>query len=76
MAIFGDIGECADLEDVQQRVNARFNSLFHYDLEGNHHAKVCSFCDEFLFCWQESQYVSIETVKANTEALKLSLIHI
>jgi hypothetical protein len=48
MSNLGPVGIVPSVEDIQQRINDTFDDLFHYDLAGNRHAYVCSFCDEFL----------------------------
>ena len=43
-----DVSSLPSAEDVQQRVNERYDSLFHVTKDGERLAKVCTICDEFL----------------------------
>ena len=43
-----DVSLLPSAEDVQQRVNERYDSLFHVTKDGERLAKVCTICDEFL----------------------------
>jgi hypothetical protein len=66
MCDFGVLGQLPTVEDVQHRINESFDQLlFHYDLHGNPHAIVCTFCDEYITCRENTSYLTIEELKKN-----------
>ena len=51
--------ELPSVEDIIERVNARYDSLFHIDDTGKRHILVCSICDIFLKNRQDNQQISV-----------------
>jgi hypothetical protein len=65
MCDFGVLGQLPTVEDVQDRINESFDQLFHYDKHGTRHAIVCTFCDEYITCRENTSFLSIEELKKN-----------
>ena len=63
MCDFGVLGQLPTVEDVQDRINESFDQLFHYDKHGTRHAIVCTFCDEYITCRENTSFLSIEELK-------------
>ena len=61
------LGDLPSVHDVQDRINQRFDELFHYYDDGTRAPYVCSFCDEFLLCPQETSFVRIQDLYQNTD---------
>jgi hypothetical protein len=64
---FGPLGNVAKVTTVQERINERFDQLFHYDRSGRRRALVCTFCDEYLLSSHDVNYLQIEHVKKNQD---------
>jgi hypothetical protein len=62
MVEFGVLGHLASVESVQENINNKFDELFHYDKQDGRHAFVCTFCDEYLLCAQDRNFVPIGEV--------------
>jgi hypothetical protein len=50
---------------VQENINKKVDELFHYDKQDGWHAFVCTFCDEYLLCAQDRNFVPIGEVCKN-----------
>jgi hypothetical protein len=64
MKDFGLIGVLPSVEDIKERINARYDQLYHDDGNGKRVPFVCSFCDEVLFCKQDLNFLPIKEVHA------------
>jgi hypothetical protein len=53
------------VEDVQKRINERYDKSFIRNDGGSFQPYVCSFCDEFLLHEDDQSYVVLETIKKN-----------
>ena len=69
MGDFGPIGELPSVEEIKQRINDQYDSLFHYDNNGNRSALVCTFCDEILMYHQDVNYLSFDALAKNKSAV-------
>jgi hypothetical protein len=67
MMNFGPLGYLPDVPTIQERINERFDNMFHYDLGGFRHAFVCTFCDEYLISSHDVNYLAIDMVRANRD---------
>jgi hypothetical protein len=67
MLKFGPLGNVAKVTTVQERINERFDHLFHYDRSGRQRALVCTFCEEYLLSSHDVNYLQIERVKKNQD---------
>jgi hypothetical protein len=56
------LGELPEVDEVQNRVNRRFDSICHYHKVGIRHVLVCSFCDEFLMCKENTSFLPIDWI--------------
>ena len=63
MSGFGDLGELPTVDEVIERVNAKFDGLFHTDRNGKRQPYVCSFCDEFIMCEQDRNFIDINVLE-------------
>jgi hypothetical protein len=65
MMNFGALGFLPDIPSIQEQINQRFDQVFHYDLTGQRHAFVCTFCDKYIISLHDVNYVAIDNVQAN-----------
>ena len=63
MGDFGVLGELPTVDTVKERINSSFDNLFHYDKDGARCAFVCTFCDEYLMCAQDRNFVPIGDIR-------------
>jgi len=56
------VGLCAKVTTAQDRINARYDGLFHWDKNGNARAHVCAFCDKLLMHQDDVKWLPIESI--------------
>ena len=56
------VGFCAKVTTVQERINDRYDALFHWDKNGNARTHVCTFCDELILHQDDVKWLPIETL--------------
>jgi hypothetical protein len=72
---FGPIGELPSLDDIQNRINERYNGLFHTDKLGNRHPYVCLVCDELLLCKRDVNFYAVDKFKKKLSWFTLEEAH-
>ena len=58
-----DVGSLPSAEVVQQRVNERYDELFHVDNDGKRRPYVCVICDEFIIRKADNNHVTVAALK-------------
>jgi len=71
---FGALGELPLIEEVQERINTRYDNLFHTDVHGKRHPYVCTICDEILFCRREVNWLKVDDLKKQKHLVEWSII--
>ena len=64
-----DVKSLPTAEEIQQRVNDRFDELFHTTKSKERMPYVCSICDEFLLSSETSCFVTIPKMKKMQDVL-------
>jgi hypothetical protein len=64
MSDFGQIGHLPSVDSIQEKINERYDALYHVDVDGARVPFVCTFCDEVLFCKQDLNFLPIKEVQA------------
>jgi hypothetical protein len=72
MVDFGVLGHVPSVEHVQAKINKSFDDLFYYDNNGDRHAYVCTFCDEFLLCAQERNFIPLTDIRKKRQLFEWS----
>jgi hypothetical protein len=62
---WGELGQLPSVEAIQERINTRFDKLFHYDKDGGRHAHVCCVCKKFIAHMDDLTWFSIDELKKN-----------
>ena len=70
-ATIGDafLNTLVSAEEIQERVNERFDALFHVDTNGKCHPFVCAICDEFLLTKEEICPTTLAKLKKSSKVL-------
>ena len=58
-----DVSSLPSAEEIQNRVNVRYDELFHVTKSGDRMPFVCSICDEFLLTAEDKSFVTIPKMK-------------
>ncbi len=58
-----DVSSLPSAEDIQKRVNARYDDLFHVTKAGERMPFVCCICDEFLLTADDKSFLTIPKMK-------------
>ena len=64
------LGNLPSLESIQQRINDRYDDLFHTDAAGKRHAYVCTVCDNFITHRQDLNWYPINKFKTKCDLLR------
>ena len=67
---YGDLGDLPSVDDIQKRINDRYDKLFYYDKERNRHPYVCSVCNELIPELEDLVWLSTDKLKKNANCLR------
>lgn len=67
---YGELGELPSSDIIQDRINKRYDELFHYDKNGKRHAYVCTVCNEIIPALEDLVWLSVENLKKNANCLR------
>lgn len=73
---WGELGILPSVETIQERINARYDALFHYDKSGERHAFVCSVCNIFIGHIDDLTWFPIEELKKKQYLLQWDIINV
>jgi len=73
---WGDIGMLPPLKTLQERINNRYDSLFHYDRNGNRHPFVCTVCNEFILCIEDLTWLPVAQLQKRSDLLRWNIINV
>ena len=71
---FGDIGKLPPIKTLQDRINSRYDALFHYDKEGNRLPLVCTVCNEFILFLEDLVWLPIKELEQRSCLLRWDII--
>jgi hypothetical protein len=69
-----DIGDLPTVESIQERINERYDLMFHYDKNKTRHPYVCTICNEFIQCLEDLHWLTIKDLQKRRELLLWNII--